>query len=120
MRRLAFFVPVAILVLSLTLWSALPPVEEKRVHGTVIDAKATYCEPKKEDGCTGTLTLAARDGRREETLTVKVPLGTPISNGCDALSFGELEGRRVTVTEVEAPTGPVARAVSAPPGEGCS
>lgn len=118
MRRLAFSVPVAILVLSLTLWSALPqPGAERRIRGTVIDAKATYCEPKKEDGCTGTLVLDT--GTREKSVVVKVPLGTPISNGCETLPFGELEGRRVTVTEVEEATGPVARAVSAPPGEEC-
>lgn len=114
MPRSAFVVPVAVLVLSLALWAALPGGgAERRIDGTVLDAQATYCEPTKEGGCTGTLVLDT--GRaHDSSVTVKVPLGTPISNGCEILAFGDLEGRRVTVTEVDGSTGPVALAVSTP------
>lgn len=115
-NRFAFVVPVTILVLSLTLWTAVPcGGEERRIHGIVIDAQATYCEPKKEDGCTGTLTLGTQQGRAAERLTVKVPLGAPISDGCEILSFGELEGRHVVITEMDEAAGPIALAVSVPP-----
>jgi hypothetical protein len=120
MSRLGLVVPFVILVLSLALSWVLPRAgEERRIAGTVIDARATYCEPKKADGCTGTLTVAAVEGRRRENLTIKVPLGTPISAGCEALSLGELPGRRVVVTEVEDASGPIARAVSDPEAPRC-
>jgi hypothetical protein len=109
-NRAAFAIPAIVLFVSLVVWGAVtPPREEERIQGTVVDATASYCEPKKVQGCTGTLTLAARD----KTLTIKVPLGTPISAGCDALPFGALPGRQVTVTEVSGLRGPVATAISA-------
>jgi hypothetical protein len=113
-NRSLFIVPIAVLVLSLVLSAALPRAgKEKRIKGTVLDAKASYCEPKKQDGCTGTLTLDASEKAGEGTLTIHVPLGTPISAGCEVLSLGELEGRRVVVTEVDDAGGRIARAISA-------
>jgi hypothetical protein len=115
MNRIALGVPAAILVCSVSIWASLPDKSQlRRLHGTVVGTHATYCEPKKEDGCTGTLTLERPRGWRRELLTIRVPLGTPISNGCQALWLGQLEGRRVTVTEAEEATGLVARAVTAP------
>lgn len=110
MNRSAFAVPAIVLFLSFIVWGAVtPPPEEERVHGTVVAAEAHHCEPKKTQGCTGTLTLESHN----ELLTIRIPLGTPITAGCDVLAFGDLPGRRVVVTEVEERTGPVARAVSA-------
>jgi hypothetical protein len=119
MSRSAFAVPAIVLFASVVMWGAAkPPPPEQRVHGTVVAATAGYCEPKKEQGCTGTLTLDSRSERR----TIRIPLGTPISAGCEPLAFGELPGHHVVVTEVEAPSGPVAKAVSAldaPAGPAC-
>lgn len=119
MSRSAFAVPAIVLFVSVIVWgAATPPPREERVHGTVVAAAAGYCEPKKEQGCTGTLTLDSRS----ETRTIRIPLGTPISDGCEPLAFGELPGRHVVVTEVDEPSGPVAKAVSAldaPAGPAC-
>ena len=110
MNRSAFAVPGIVLFLSVVMWGAAkPPPQEQRVHGTVVAAAARYCEPKKTQGCSGTLTLDARAERR----TIRIPLGTPITAGCEPLAFGELPGRDVVVTEVDGPSGPVAKAISA-------
>jgi hypothetical protein len=110
LSRSAFVVPAFVLVVSITLWAALPRSgDERRIAGKVIDARATYCEPKKADGCTGEVTLGRANG---ESLRIRVPLGTPISSGCDVLSLGELPGRRVVVTETNDGHGPVALAIS--------
>lgn len=113
MNRYGFAVPMVIFVSSLTLWETLPRKgDEKRIDGTVIAAKPTYCEPTKAAGCTGKIVLDARMRRASEALTIEVPLGTPISVGCEALSWGELPGRRVVVTAVDEGRGPVALAIS--------
>lgn len=110
MNRSALAVPAIVLFISLIVWgAATPPAEEERLQGTVVAAAAHYCEPKKTQGCTGTLTLDSDD----ELLTIRIPLGTPITAGCDTLAFGELPGRRVVVTEVGEASGPVAKAISA-------
>ena len=109
MNRSAFAVPAIVLFLSVVMWGAAkPPPPEQRVHGTVVAAAARYCEPKKAQGCTGTLTLDSRSERR----TIHIPLGTPITAGCEPLAFGELPGRDVVVTEIDEPSGPVAKAIS--------
>jgi hypothetical protein len=119
LNRSAFAVPAIVLFVSLVVWGAVkPPPEEERVRGTVVAAAASYCKPKKTQGCTGTLTLDVQHTRR----TLRIPLGTPITAGCDTLPFGELPGRDVVVTEVKRPTGPVAKAISAldaPAGRSC-
>lgn len=119
MSRSAFAVPAIVLFVSVVMWGAAkPPPEEERVHGTVVATAARYCEPKKAQGCTGTLTLDTRNDRR----TIRIPLGTPITEGCEPLAFGDLPGRDVVVTEVDEPSGPVAKAVSAlgaPAGRAC-
>jgi hypothetical protein len=110
LSRSAFVVPAFVFVLSVTLWTALPRSgDERRVAGKVIDARATYCEPKKADGCTGEVTLGRANG---ESVKIKVPLGTPISSGCEVLSLGELPGRHVVVTETNDRGGPIALAIS--------
>ncbi|HEX7055081.1 MAG TPA: hypothetical protein VF211_14245 [Burkholderiales bacterium] len=110
MSRFAFAVPAIVLFISLVVWGAVSPQpKEERVRGIVLAAEPTYCEPRRVQGCSGKLTLGSQD----ETLTIRIPLGTPITAGCDALAFGELPGRRVVVTEVEEPGGPVAKAISA-------
>ena len=110
MSRSAFAVPAIVLFVSVVMWGAAkPPPQEQRVHGTVVAAAARYCEPKKAQGCTGTVTLETQSERR----TIRIPLGTPITEGCEALPFGDLPGRDVVVTEVDEPSGPVAKAISA-------
>jgi hypothetical protein len=100
-----------VLVLSLLVWRMRPSTgEEERIEGTVMAAQATYCEPTKAQGCKGILVLDSS----EKLLRIDVPLGTPISDGCDVLSFGELEGRHVVVTGMQEPDGPVALAVLSP------
>jgi hypothetical protein len=116
LKRSGFVVPLLVLFLSLLVWRMRPTTgNEERVAGTVVAARATYCEPKKQDGCTGTLVL---DTAAESARKVRIPLGTPISDGCEVLSFGELEGRQVVVTEVDEPGGPIALAVLSP-AAGC-
>ncbi len=110
MSRSAFAVPAIVLFISVVIWGAAkPPPEEERVHGTVVAAAARYCEPTRAQGCTGTLTLDVQNHRR----TIRIPLGTPITEGCEPLAFGELPGRDVVVTEIDQPSGPVAKAVTA-------
>lgn len=116
MNRSGFVVPLLVLFLSLLVWRMRPTAgEEERVEGTVVAAQATYCEPKKEDGCTGTLLL---DTAAEKARKIRIRLGTPISDGCEVLSFGEIEGRHVVVTAADKPGGPVALAVLSP-AAGC-
>ena len=110
MSRSPFAVPAIVLFVSVVMWGAAkPPPGEERVHGTVVAAAARYCEPTRAQGCTGTLTLDTQNERR----TIRIPLGTPITQGCEPLAFGELPGRDVVVTEIDEPSGPVARAISA-------
>lgn len=107
-----------VLFVSFVVWGAVtPPGGEERVRGTVIDARATYCEPKKTQGCTGTVTLDSHD----ETRVIRIPLGTPITAGCGVLPFGDLPGKHVVVTEVDRAGAPVAVAISAesPPAGAC-
>ena len=114
MNRSAFAVPLLVLLVSLVVWGALPRSgDERRIEGTVLDARATYCEPKKSDGCTGSVRLGRAEGAARETLEIRVPLGTPISAGCEVLSLGELPGRQVIVTEVEQGRSRIALAISA-------
>jgi hypothetical protein len=119
MSRSAFAVPAIVLFVSVVMWGAAkPPPQEQLVHGTVVAAAARYCEPKKAQGCTGTMTLDTRNHRR----TIRIPLGTPITEGCEPLAFGDLPGRDVVVTEVDEPGGPVAKAIAAlgaPAGRAC-
>lgn len=118
MNSTGFAVPAIVLFASLVVWGAVtPPAEEERVKGTVVAATATYCEPKKTQGCTGTLTLDSHD----ETRVIRIPLGTPITDGCEVLPFGDLPGKRVVVTQIDDASGPVARAISAdaPPAGAC-
>jgi hypothetical protein len=113
LNRTAFAVPALVLFVSLVVWGALvPPAEEQRLEGKVVAARAANCGPEKSRACTGTLTLATGKTRR----TIKVPLGTPIIAGCQALSLGELPGREVVVTKVDRLRGPVATAISTPNG----
>ena len=118
MNRTAFAVPAIVLFVSFVVWGAVtPPGGEERVRGTVVEAKATYCEPKKTQGCTGTVTLDSHDERR----VIRIPLGTPITAGCEVLPFGDLPGKHVVVTEVDRAGAPVAVAISAeaPPAGAC-
>ena len=113
MTRSALVVPVLVLMLSLMLWGVQPRSgAERRINGRVIAAKASYCEPKKSDGCTGTIVLDGQSSLAGPPVAVEVPLRTPISAGCEALSFGDLLGRRVLVTEVDGAHGPIALAIS--------
>lgn len=84
---------------------------EERIEGTVVDAKATYCGAGKREGCTGRLTLRREYGGRPETLTIQVPLGTPVSRGCDAVRLRRLVGQTVIVTEACMTNAHVAKAI---------
>lgn len=46
-----------------------------------------------------------------ETLTVRVPLGTPISCGSEVVRLHTLQGKAVVATLVSDRNGPVARAI---------
>ena len=110
--------PLLLFVLSLLAAGASHAAPERRIEGTVLGAKATYCELPA--GCTGTVTVEL--SRTERVLAIRVPLGTPVSAGCHAVPFGSLHGQRVIVTEVDDASGPTARAISAkdaPPERGC-
>lgn len=65
-----------LIALSLLLANApLAAAPERRIEGTVLGAKATYCESRA--GCTGTLTLELP--RSDEVLAIRVPLGTALA-----------------------------------------
>ncbi|HEY5896060.1 MAG TPA: hypothetical protein VIV54_00725 [Burkholderiales bacterium] len=103
-----------ILLAAALIQLTFPVQADERIEGSVLDTTVTYCEGGKHASCIGRLTLQRDVDGRRETMTIRVPLGTPISCGADAMFLHRLRGRTVIVTEdarvakaietVEAPT----------------
>jgi hypothetical protein len=92
---------------------SLPARADERIEGAVIDTRVTYCEAGKGASCKGSLTLQRELRGQRETMTIEVPLGTPISRGCQAVPLHRLGGRTVIVTEDDGSGAPVAKAIEA-------
>lgn len=101
------------LVFALMVSLALPLQGEAdaRIAGVVRDTVVTHCDASRQGGCAGTLTLERQSAGGIETVTIKVPLGTPISRGFEAVLLHSLQGQRVLVTQVLDGGARVARAV---------
>jgi len=84
---------------------------EERIEGIVRDTVVTHCDATRRGGCAGTLTLERSAGGRTETLTINVPLGTPISRAGEHVLLHSLEGMRVIVTQTIGRGGRIARAI---------
>jgi hypothetical protein len=84
---------------------------DERVRGTVLETTTSYCEPTKRGGCSGTLTLQGDQDGKLEMLVIKVPLGIPISRGCDAVLLHRLTGKEVIITEGAETPARVARSI---------
>jgi hypothetical protein len=85
---------------SIVLAAALLPaaLADERIEGAVRGTHVTYCDAPKLGSCAGTLTIERRSGSRVETLSIRVPFGTPISRACDIVPLQTLEGKTVIVT----------------------
>lgn len=94
-------------------WVSPPPAQgaEERVEGVVRNTVVTHCDATRRGGCAGTLTLERAAGGKSEFLTVRVPLGTPISRGLEHATLGSLDGEIVIVTYATDGGGRVARAI---------
>ncbi len=79
----------------------------------------THCDVTKAGGCAGTLTMERRTDGKAGPLTVRVPLGTPISCGNDDVHLHRLHGKTVVVTLTSDRNGSVARAVQVAEHEPC-
>lgn len=97
------------------LWAGISPAPaqgtEARVEGIVRKTVVTHCDATRRGGCAGTLTLERQAGGKPEVLTVRVPLGTPISRSLEHATLGSLEGETVIVTYAADGSERVARAV---------
>lgn len=98
---------------ALAALAALAPsaFADERIEGIVRDTVVTHCDATKRGGCAGTLTLERRAGGRTETLTIIVPLGTPISRAGEHVLLHALEGMSVIVTQTTGRGGRVALAI---------
>jgi len=95
---------------ALMVFRSAPAVDE-RIEGIVRDTVVTHCDATRRGGCAGTLTLERRADGRTETLTINVPLGTPISRAGERVLLHTLEGKAVIVTQSTDRGGRVARAI---------
>ena len=86
---------------------------EQRIEGVVRRVVVTHCDATKAGGCAGTVTI---DGQAHP-LTIRVPLGTPISCDDERVLLHALQGRTVIVT-LSSP-GEVARAIQLAEAEAC-
>lgn len=86
--------------------SAFTAHAQERIEGKVTATRLTVCT-MKPGGCEGTLTL---QGKNEE-ITIKVPLGTPITKGRDTVYLPALRGKTVAVTHVTEKGERIARAI---------
>jgi hypothetical protein len=96
------------LAISILLQLAPAALADERIEGIVRDTVVTHCDATRRGGCAGTLTLERRVEGRMETLTINVPLGTPISRAGERVLLHALEGVSVIVTQT---SGRVARAI---------
>ena len=100
---------VAAALFAAMLQPAIPA--DERIEGVVRDTVVTHCDATRRGGCAGTLTLERRAGGKIETLTINVPLGTPISRGAERALLHTLEGERVIVTQITDRGSRIARAI---------
>lgn len=106
---------MAVSAVALALLHAAPGIgAEQRIEGTVVDMKVTYCEAAKSAGCTGDITLQTSANGASHMLTIKVPLGTPITQDCQAVPLHSLGGKAVIVTETGQRAAPRASAITVP------
>jgi hypothetical protein len=66
---------------------------DERIEGIVLRTKVTHCDVTKAGGCAGTLTLARPGAGKAEPLTLRVPLGTPISCAGERMYLHALQAR---------------------------
>ena len=109
MRPVAGILARALFVSVLLQPMALPA--DERIEGVVRDTVVTHCDAARRGGCAGTLTLERRTGGRAEMLTIRVPLGTPISRGAERALLHTLEGQKVIVTQTTGRGELIARAI---------
>lgn len=83
---------------------------QERVEGVVVSTKLTKCT-FKPGGCEGNLVLETPQGAKKEQLTIKVPLGTQIKKGTEAIFLPALRGNLVAVTHVSENGEKVARSI---------
>ena len=106
---------VARILLAAALFAAMLqpaiPAAEERIEGIVRDTVVTHCDTTRRGGCAGALTLERRATGNIETLSINVPLGTPISRGAERALLHTLEGKRVIVTQITDRGSRVARAI---------
>ncbi|MGH8691616.1 MAG: hypothetical protein ACREUS_11380 [Burkholderiales bacterium] len=84
---------------------------DERVEGIVRDTVVTHCDATRRGGCAGTLRLQRRASAGAETLTITVPLGTPISRDGERALLHSLDGKAVIVTLSGRRSSLVARAI---------
>jgi hypothetical protein len=105
---------IARLLVAIGMWTLLlaaAALADERIEGIVRDAVVTHCDATRRGACAGTLTLERRAGGRTETLTIEVPLGTPISRESERVLLHKLEGKTVIVTQTAGRGARVARAI---------
>lgn len=90
---------------------ALAAPADERIEGIVRGTVVTHCDATRRGGCAGTLTLERNTGGKMETLTIRVPLGTPISRAGEHVLLHTLEGKTVIVTQIADRDARVARAI---------
>ena len=110
-QRRKRFLGFAAAVLLALLQQAPAAAADERIEGAVLETTLTHCEATKRGGCSGTLTLQGNVGGKIQTLAIKVPLGTPISRGCETVPLHGLKGKTVIITEVIESSARVARAI---------
>ncbi len=97
MKRLSRVLPAAI-------FFALPQhlpgaLAEERIKGVIRGITVTHCDATIRGGCAGTLTLEQPADGKLVRLTIKVPLGTPISREGESILLHMLQGHTVVVTQ---------------------
>jgi hypothetical protein len=90
---------------------------DERIEGIVHATKVTHCDATRKGGCAGTLTMVVDAGDKDEALTIRVPLGTPISCDSETVLLQTLAGKTVVVTLLN--DGHVARAIQVAEPERC-
>src|SRR5574341_2364153 len=84
---------------------------DEKIEGVVRSVAVTHCDATRRGGCAGTLTLERRTGGMAEMLTIRVPLGTPISRGAERALLHTLEGQKGIVTQTTERGELIARAI---------
>lgn len=90
-------------LLALLVAAALVPaaLAQEKTEGKVVGTKLTHCDMNvKIGGCAGTLTMERKAAGKTEELTIKVPLGTPITRGSETVYLPALRGQFVAVSYI--------------------